>query len=43
MPWRKETSRIIKGVRTLYVKCRRCGKRDKIEYRGPDKYDHRED
>ena len=31
-PWRKTTSRIVKGERRLYVKCRRCGQKETIVY-----------
>lgn len=34
-PWRKVSSRIVRGVRRVYVKCRRCGAREMVEYRPP--------
>ena len=33
MPWRKVSSRVVKGVRRVYVKCKRCGRAETIEYR----------
>ena len=33
MPWRKVSSRIVKGVRRQYVRCKRCGRPETIEYR----------
>ena len=27
-PWRKVSTRIINGVRTQYVRCRRCGAKE---------------
>ena len=32
-PWRKVSSRVVKGERRLYVKCRRCGRKETIVYR----------
>lgn len=32
-PWRKVSSRVVRGVRRVYVKCRRCGAREMVEYR----------
>lgn len=32
-PWRKVTSKVVKGHRRVYAKCKRCGKRETIEYR----------
>lgn len=32
-PWRKVSSRIVKGKRRQYVKCRRCGRKETVEYR----------
>lgn len=36
-PWRKYSTRVIKGERRVYVRCRTCGKREVIVYRAPDK------
>lgn len=33
MPWRKYSTRIIRGERRVYVKCVRCGKKDVVVYR----------
>ena len=32
-PWRKVSSRTTGGVKRVYVRCFRCGKRETIEYR----------
>jgi len=32
-PWRKVSSRVVKGCRRIYVKCCRCGRRETVEYR----------
>lgn len=34
-PWRKVSTRTAKGVKRVYVKCRRCGAKETVEYR-PD-------
>lgn len=34
-PWRKTSSRLVKGLRRLYVTCRRCGRKETVEYRLP--------
>lgn len=34
-PWRKVSSRTAGGVKRVYVRCFRCGKRETIEYRPP--------
>ena len=34
-PWRKVSSRTALGVKRVYVRCFRCGKRETIEYRAP--------
>ena len=31
-PWRKYSTRVIRGQRRVYVRCTRCGKRDTIVY-----------
>ncbi len=31
-PWRKYSTRIVGGVRRIYVRCRRCGRREVIVY-----------
>ena len=36
-PWRKYSTRVIKGERRVYVRCRTCGKREVVIYRSPDK------
>lgn len=33
-PWRKYSTRIVKGERRVYVKCANCGKREVVVYRG---------
>jgi ribosomal protein S27AE len=32
-PWRKYSTRVIKGERRIYVKCVRCGAREVVVYR----------
>jgi endogenous inhibitor of DNA gyrase (YacG/DUF329 family) len=32
-PWRKYSSRIVRGERRVYVKCVRCGKKEVVTYR----------
>lgn len=32
-PWRKVSSRIVKGRRRIYCVCARCGRKETIEYR----------
>ena len=32
-PWRKVSSRTVKGLKRVYVKCKRCGCRETVEYR----------
>ena len=32
-PWRKYSTRVIKGERRVYVKCIRCGAREVVVYR----------
>ena len=32
-PWRKYSTRVVRGERRIYVKCKRCGARDVIVYR----------
>lgn len=32
-PWRKVSSKLVKGRRRVYAKCCRCGARETIEYR----------
>ena len=32
-PWRKVSTRVVKGRRRVYAVCRRCGKKETIEYR----------
>ena len=31
-PWRKVSSRIVNGIRRVYVACRRCGAREIVVY-----------
>ena len=31
-PWRKYSTRIVDGQRRVYVRCRRCGKRETVVY-----------
>lgn len=31
-PWRKYSSRSVHGQRRIYVRCKRCGKREVIVY-----------
>ena len=31
-PWRKVSTRTVKGVKTTYVKCRRCGAKETVKY-----------
>jgi len=33
MPWRKVSTKIVKGERTQYSKCCRCGMKETIVYR----------
>ena len=33
-PWRKYSTRVVKGERRIYVKCVNCGKREVVVYRG---------
>lgn len=35
-PWRKVSTRIVKGRRRVYAKCVKCGRRETIEYRLPE-------
>jgi len=35
-PWIKVSSRVVKGRRRQYVKCRRCGRKETVEYRMQD-------
>lgn len=35
-PWLKVSSRIVNGRRRQYVKCRRCGRKETVEYRMHD-------
>lgn len=34
-PWRKYSTRIVNGLRRIYVRCRRCGRREVIVYVPP--------
>lgn len=38
-PWRKVSSRIVNGRRRVYVTCRRCGRKETVEYRLPASVD----
>lgn len=31
-PWRKYSTRVVRGQRRVYVKCKRCGRREVIVY-----------
>lgn len=35
-PWRKVSSRVVKGLKRVYVRCKRCGFRETIEYRAQE-------
>lgn len=35
-PWRKYSTRVVRGERRDYVKCVRCGKREMVAYRSKD-------
>ena len=35
-PWRKYSTRTIRGQRRIYVKCKRCGLRDVVVYKKRD-------
>ena len=32
-PWRKYSTRVVRGERRVYVKCTRCGAREVVVYR----------
>lgn len=32
-PWRKVSSKLVKGRRRIYAKCVKCGRKETIEYR----------
>ena len=36
-PWRKYSTRTVRGERRVYVKCRRCGAREVVVYRARKK------
>lgn len=35
-PWRKYSTRIVDGQRRVYVRCKRCGKRETVVYYLPE-------
>lgn len=32
-PWRKYSSKVVKGQRRMYVRCKRCGKREVVIFK----------